>query len=294
MNNKKIVYKNNEKIIHINKEKYILKEKNKELKKIYNYLDNKNFINYLPLLNEYNEEYNLYPYIEEYIVSPEEKAKYLINLMIKLHNKTIINKEINIEEKYNEILEEIDSTYKYYLELQDHIETNQYMSPAEYLLIRNISSIYSLLNYSRNKLELWYEISKEANVRQVFLNGNISLNNYIYANKEYLKDWTMSKKGLVIYDFINFYQKEFMKLNMIELFNHYQEKFKYNEQELNLFLSIISIPKKINFNNNNYINTLNIREILLYTKKTHEFILYENKEKQETDEKEFKQEDNSI
>jgi len=279
----------NNKIIYKNNQKYLLQKKNKHIKQIHNYLENKDFSNFLPIIKSYNEVYDVYPYIEEIKISPEKKAKHLINLISKLHKKTITDKFINPDNIYEQIKEQINDTYKYYLDLQDNIESIQYMSPAEYLLIRNISTIYSLLNYSKNKLDNWYElIKKEKKERQAFLNGNINLNNYIYSAKEYLKDWNKSKKENVIYDFINFYKNEYLNLNMTNLFNYYQEKFKYNEIEKNLFFSIISIPEKVNLNNNNYINTLNVRKILLYAIKTHEFILKENKEEQDTYEKEFK------
>lgn len=287
-----ITYKNKQKIINTNNGKYIIKEKNINTKKIHNYLTNKNFFNFLPTLNNnQNEKYELYPYIEEKSLNNLEKATNLIYLMGNLHNKTTTYKPKNenkCQEKYENLSKKIDNVYQYYLDLQDYIETKQYMSPAEYLLIRNISSIYLLLNYSKNQLEKWNKLSKEnKKERHVLLNNNICLKNYICFDKEYIINWDNSKEDNVIYDFIKFYKKEYLNFEMISLFEIYQSKYQYTAEELSLFLSLITIPPKVILNSSNYINTLNVRKILLYVQKTHEFISKKDEKEKETDKEKF-------
>ena len=87
------------------------------------------------------------------------------------------------------------------------------MSPAEYLLIINISKIYSLLNYAKNKLNEWYK-NKETKERHVLLNNNLKLENFIISENNYLINWNKAKRGNVIYDFINLYKNEYFNLNM--------------------------------------------------------------------------------
>lgn len=288
MNNKKIEYNKKLKILNINNEKFIIKEKQKNIYSIYNYLDDIGFKNYLPIKSTY-KDYDVYPYIEEYNISKNDKAKKLIKTISKLHNKTITYEKINYNELYDGILQKIDYTYKYYYDLQDNIEAKQFMSPAEYLLIRNISSIYSLLYFSKNKIDEWYQLSKKKEKeRHVLLNNNLNLSNYIYEKKEYIINWSNAKRGVAVYDFVYFFKHEYLNLDMYSLFKIYQQEFKYTEEEQKLFLSLISIPKIVRLNKTNYLNTINIRNLLLYIKYTHEFISKENEEKQHTYEEKLK------
>ena len=49
---------------------------------------------------------------------------------------------------------------EYYVNLNDEIDKEIYMSPSNYLLVRNITKIYSAIYYCKTELEEFYNIVK--------------------------------------------------------------------------------------------------------------------------------------
>lgn len=280
---KKIIYKSKSQIVISDTNKYVKKIKQSNKKDLFNYLNNKGFKNYLPITEETNE-YEIYRYIVEEEYPKEDKAIEIVNTLSMLHTLTTTYQEINqnkIKELYEQTLNNLSELKTYYLELQDHIEIKEFFSPAEHLLMNNISNIYKAINYSNYKLEEWYQLMKiKKSQRYVQLHNNISLEHALKEDILYFINWDTSKKDLAIYDFINFYKNEFQNLEMNSLFKIYQSKFMYTDDEQLLFESLISIPPKILFSKNNYIDTLKVRQIIDYVVKTNEFLLENNKENQ--------------
>lgn len=278
----KIEIINNIQIINEDNKKYIKKKTKTSTNKLFEYLKNKQF-NYYPVPTEINNQYEIYPYIEETEI--KEKKVKLIEIIGELHNKTTTYEEIS-EELINEIYQAINneqtSLRTYYLDLQDYLETKEFPSPEAQLLLNNISNIYKAINFSEYKLSLWYEIIKSKDkIRKVQIHNNLSVANLIFNDKPYLINWDSSKRDIPIYDFINFYKNEFNNLEMNVLFEEYQEIFEYTEDEQLLFESIISIPPKITFKKTHLINTIEARKEINYIEKTNEFLLKKNKENQE-------------
>ena len=75
-----------------------------------------------------------------------------------------------------------------------------------------------------------------------------------------------------IYDLINLYYNHYLEFDFTELLDIYLSKYPLTTEELLLFLSIISIPKKIEYNSSEYKNVLNIRRQLDYIYKTSEIV----------------------
>ena len=285
---KNISYFNHTKIIDTKEGKYAIKVKKKDKEELFNYLKSKNFNHCLLLENTTREPFEIYRFIKENHLSPQEKASSLVYVLSMLHIKTTTYQEINLDnvkKVYEETIEKLNYLNNYYYDLQDYIETKIYMSPAEYLLMRNISKIYSALNFSRNILEKWYEeeISNKKE-RQVLLHNNLTLDHFLNGEELYLINWDCAKRGLVIYEFLNFYQNEYLYLEMESLFDIYKSKYQYTHTEFLLFLSLISIPPKIEFTKTNYINTLEVKRLIIYLEKTNHFISKEYKENKKTDE----------
>ena len=155
-----------------------------------------------------------------------------------------------------------------------------YFSPSVYLLIRNISKIYKLLNTGENLIDRRYNtVKEEKTFRKALLHQNLSTkilkqeeNNY------YLTSWDNYKKDLVIYDFINLYQNEYKSLEFSPLFELYNSKYKLNKPELLLLLSKLTLIEKITFNNQELTNAINTKYLIDYVTKTTEFISKYNKE----------------
>ncbi len=269
------------KIIINNHTKYQKNIKIKDKTELYNYLSSRNFTNYLEPLEETTQT-ETYRYIENNI-SKEDISLDLIYIMSNLHNKTTTYENISIDEIktiYEETKDELFRLKDYYYFLQDKIESNLYYSPSEYLLLRNFSEIYKLLNLGEKLIDKWYNITKEETTyRKALLHQNLSTKVLKQEGTNYyLTSWDNYKKDIVIYDFINFYQNEYQSLEMTPLFDLYNSKYQLIESEKLLLLSKLTLIKKINFNKKELENTINTKYLIDYIYKTKDFILKYYKE----------------
>ena len=285
-----ISYKRNTKIVNDGNTKYVIKVKKGNTEKIYDYLSGRKFNNFLASIDN-NRSYEVYPYIAEKEITKEDKAVDLVYTLSLLHAKTTTYQNIDLD-KVKEIYEEnqfkLNYLNSYYHDLQDYIESKQYMAPGEYLLIRNISRIYMLLTFSKHMLEKWYnEKQKLKKERNVFLHNNITLDHFLENENAYFINWSKSHRGIVVYDFLNFYQNEYKSLEMSSLFEIYQSKYKYTQDEYYLFLSLLSIPPKVEFTNSNYINTLNVSNLINYVEGVEKFTSKENEKYQKAHQEEL-------
>ncbi len=278
----KISYKGHSKILFTNKNKLICKNKKTNLLEIHNYLKAKKYDTFLPLLNNYNDNIEIYPYIEEKITDKSSKAIDLIYELSMLHIKTTSYEEVNldnIKKLFEDLTNRCNYLYKYYLDLQDYIENNVYMAPAEYLLIRNISLIYKALLLAKEKLNAWYN-TKEDKVRYVLLNNNLKLSNFLIGARNYFLNWNYSKRDRVVYDFLNFFQNNYLDIDMKSLYDLYQSKYKYTKNEEYLFFCLLLLPWEIDFNNSNYINTIKVKNLIIYIEKVLSFLEDNNIDKE--------------
>lgn len=281
----KITYKSKSMIITKEGKKYLKKIKKKNKEELYEYLRNKDFQNYLPYITV-ADNYEIYPFIEDQNIPSEDKAIELMQVLSFLHIKTTTYQELDINKMktlYETTKEKITYLKNYYYDLQEYLETKVFMSPAEQILMYNISSFHKALNYSEYKLDAWYKLKEtQKTERVVQLHNNLSLDHFLKDDIPYLVNWDKSTKDYVIFDFLNFYQNEFLNLEMTKLFELYQTKYQYTEDEKLLLEALISIPPKVTFLKSNYINTIETRKIITYVEKTNEFLLKNNKENEES------------
>ena len=253
---------------------YVLKE-NKGNNKVFSYLDARNF-NYYPSNKVLSDKYVLYEYLKDYNISDDERAIELINLVSLLHSKTTRYNSISIDDYkkiYEDIDNKIDKLYSYYSDLNELIEQEIYMSPSNYLLVRNISKIYSSLNYCKNELDNWYELVKESKKQRVALiHNNLSLDHLIRNENSYLISWDKSKFDNPIYDLYNFYKNNYEKIEFSSLLEIYQKRYPLKQNELKLFFILISLPDKIEFTNNDFNNCKLVDKMLDYLYKTDSII----------------------
>lgn len=185
-------------------------------------------------------------------------------------------KEIDLDNYkyiYEEINKEIEDIFNYYNTIMDNIELSIYMSPSNYLISRNISFIYSAINYAKRSIDYWYKlIENKRRVRVVTVHNNLSLEHYIKHDKPYLISWEKSKIDMPIYDLISLYNNHYLEFDFTEILQIYLNKYPLMEEELILLLAILSIPKKIIYNPSEYKNVLNIRRQLDYIYKTSELV----------------------
>ena len=223
------------KIVKINTAngKFIIKKSN-ENKDIFNYLITRNF-NYYPDIIDYDGKYAISKYIQGIDIPPEQKINDLISLVALLHSKTTYYKELDESEYkklYEDLTNNIEYLKEYYNDLITIIDSRVFMSPPEYLLARNISIINSSLNFCENKIEEWYK--KVSNL------------------DKYRVSWDKSKIDIPIFDLYKLYNNHALDFDFSDILKRYENIYPLKDEELLLLYILISMPKKIEFNNSNY------------------------------------------
>lgn len=279
---KKYTIIKNAKIIETDDGTYVIKPKQRSDKQqLYQYLSSRSFDYFPEPKNDLiKDDYEIYPFIQEVITPKEQKALDLIYMISLLHNKTTFYKEIDLDDIksfYEDTSNQLYYLEQYYYDLQSMIENHIYMSPSEYLLIRNVSKIYSAIYFCRHSLEKWYHIiSKKKKERYVLLHNNLELDHLLKGENTYLISWDQAKTGIPIYDFYHLYQKHYLDCDFISLLQVYESKYPLLEEEKLLLFLLLSIPDKIVLEHDEYQTCKKISDMLLYLDKTNELISKQN------------------
>lgn len=244
-------------LIETNQGKYMIKEKTRDDNKaIFNYLETRNFPYYPKILSDIDDNYTISEYQESIDMPEEQKMTDLIDLITLLHNKTTHYSEVD-EADYKKIYEDIENNIEYlnsyYIDVITVIESRVYMSPSEYLLARNISKIFSSLNYCRHELDNWLELVKtKRKQRFVVLHNHLELDHFIRNRNAYLISWDKAKIDLPIYDFYKLYKKHGLDFDFESLLRYYEKGYPLLEEERKLLFILISLPDKIEFDAEEY------------------------------------------
>ena len=269
----KITIRNSVKIID---DEYAIKKKKNNLGNIYNYLLSRSFDYFPKVVNDDGDNY-YYQYIKDISEPNEQKMIDLINLVSLLHNKTTFYKEVDIDDYkyiYESVTNLIDDTFNYYNVLIDNIDNDVYMSPSNYLVARNISIIFNALSYSKEGIDNWYKMVKDnRKIRLATVHNNLKLEHYIKGDKSYLISWDRSSNDIPLFDLITLYKNHYLEYDFINLFKIYFSKYPFSSDEMVLFLTIISIPSKIEYNSSEYKTVLLIRRIIDYIYKSNQIVL---------------------
>lgn len=264
-------------IIDTDDGKYVIKEKQRDRNfPIYDYLNSRNFNYYPKILSDDGDDYEVMEYIESSIMPEEQKLMDMIDLVSLLHSKTTHYKEVDIadyKELYEDIANNIEYLYSYYNDIITVIESHVYMSPAEYLLARNISRIFSALNYSKDELEKWYEIvEKKTKQRLVVLHNNLDMSHFIRNKEAYLINWDKAKIDMPIFDLYKLYKRHSLTYDFEEILRRYEKNYPLLPEERKLFFILIALPDKIEFNPNNYAMTKTVSHLIDSVYKTEHLI----------------------
>ena len=260
-------YKKEGKCIIID-DKYVIKPNKTN---IYEYLNYRNFNNYPDITIE--DSYEISEYIDEIEIPNEQKMIDLITIISNLHKKTTYYKKIsefNIEEIYEDIKNKLDSIKIYYDNLMNEVESTIYMPPSYYLLARNISFIYKMIEYSYNSLNKWKKnIENVDKIRVSIIHNNLKIEHLI---NDKLISWDNSKISLPIFDLYKLYINTYNEYDWNELLNIYFKNYPLKPEELLLFKILISIPLKLDFTNIEIDNVEEVNNKLDYLKLTYNFI----------------------
>ena len=257
LNANRYEFKNSVIIVDCCKGKYVLKPRlRKSNNNIFSYLNSRAFNYYPRIITDEDDDYEMMEYVEDVVISEEQKMFDLINLVGLLHSKTTYHKEVD-EASYKELYEHINNNiaylYSYYDDVASLIETKVYMSPSEYLLIRNISKIYYALNFCKTEIENWYEIIKnKRKQRYVVLHNNLSPDHFIKNENSYLISWESAKQGLPVFDIYKLYKRCGLNVEFHEILKQYEKNYPLLQDERMLLFVLIALPDKIEFNKNEY------------------------------------------
>lgn len=252
---------NNSYLIDDGNQKYIVKKNKTNLIDTFNYLASRSF-NSFPKYFKLND-YDVFEYKENSNISEEEKLYEIVNLLALLHLKTTRYSNTNLDDYkiiYEDILNKLNYLNDYYTELNNYIDSEIYFSPAQYILVRNISKIYSALSFCKNELDNWYDdVKTSTKTRKVLIHNNIDLSHALYNKVPYLINFNESKIDLPIYDLVKLYQKSYKIVDFSTLLNNYQSKYPLSSAELKLLFILISIPDKIVFTSDQFESIKNIK-----------------------------------
>lgn len=263
-----------QKNITIYNDEYIKKD-DKDNEEIYNYLESRDFHQYLKYQQRLDNS-SYYPYIKDLSIDKYQKGEDLINTVALLHNKTSYNKEIT-KEKYKKIHDNISGYInhldEYYYKLLESFEIIEYPSPSQSLFLSNYSKLLILFDFIKKENDSWYNSVQDKSKERVCLNhGNLSLEHLLKNDREYLISWDKSSFDSPILDIVTLYHNEWETLDFSSLLNIYLNKCKLTDEEKKLLFINIAIPKKIKVYNKEIENVNEIRKLFDYIFKTEELL----------------------
>lgn len=271
-------------IIISNNNKVICKKKcNKDITQLFNYLKSKDYNNIIE--SSYLNGYLIRDYISEIDITKEERIHELLYLITMLHIKTTHYKNYSLNDIklfYEKTTDEILKIKKYYIDIVDKNDIYLFLKPSINLLIRNISLILISLDNSKYFLDKWYEIVKNKQRKRVVVNhNNLKLTNMLVSDHSYLINFDNYIIDYPIYDLVSLFKNNYKYIDMIDSFNDYLSKYNLFNEEKYLFLSLLLKINKLDFNENEIINTRYINNLINYLEKVSFFLeKYMKSEKQ--------------
>ncbi len=255
---------------------FIIKEKNKDLNELYNYLISRGFDNFPKLIDSSRKDLNVFEYVDTINMPKEQMCDDIIDLIASLHNKTSYFKEVS-EDKFKSIYEDIKSNISY---LKNYFDTmyeigfsEEFMSPATYLFMRNFYKINAALDFCDREIDEWYELIKEeSKIRVSVVHNNLSIEHFLKGNKEVLISWDNYLIDTPIIDIVKLYKNEYLNMNFSEVLERYFYKFSLLPYEQKLLFVLITMPPEIKMSNDEFNKCKNISKVIDYVFKTEDLI----------------------
>lgn len=276
--------------------KYVAKKYNNDLIKVYGFLKTRNFT-YIPKIIFYDNGY-IYKYLNDYII-PDDKRMYdIIKIAALLHSKTVYFKDLSLDDVkaiYEDITQKINEAFKYYDDLIEKIEKDEFISPSGYLLLRNCSLIFSCISFSKQTLESWYnDIKEKRRVRKVLIHNNLDTDHIIEEEKPILISWDKAIIDIPIYDFIKLYKQNYDRYDFVSLYKEYNKIFPLTDDETKLFYTILFIPDIIDFKASEFINSTKLSKLFNYLLTTNDLFMKNQAKKSEKQNDNIDKENKSV
>lgn len=253
---------------------YVIKKTDIDYYYLYQYLFSRDF-NYVPNLSKDNRShYVVMDYEKDIEVDHNEKMKDLCNIVSLLHNKTCYFKEITLDkydELYHKLLNNILLIEEQYQKYFDSFLEKEIYSPAEYLFLRNYSLFYYSILASKDYLDRWKKrVGNKTRERVCLIHNHLELDHFIKNDKDYLISWERYRVDTPVIDLYHLYQNTYLKVDFLDSFLLYLDKFSWNKEELLLFLCMIHIPFELDFNTQERELCTKIRHLIIYLNKAME------------------------
>lgn len=265
---------------------FVIKPAKKDIISLFSYLNSRSFYNY-PKVIAKDDDYITYEYLKELETPKEQQLLDLILLVAKLHNKTVYFKEVT-EDKYKEIYDNIKDNViylrDYYSGIYDEAFNEIYISPAKYNFLLNYSLLNNDLAFILDELDEWFNLVKESNKQRVCLiHNNLSLEHFIKGMDSYLISWDKYTFDTPVMDIVNLYHNEYLTCDFSGILKEYLKNFKLSVDEEKLLFILLSLPDKVNFDDSEFNNTINVANLVDYIKRTEKLIrpYYTEKQKEE-------------
>mgnify|MGYP004568354391 FL=1 len=265
---------------------FVIKPAKKDIISLFSYLNSRSFYNY-PKVIAKDDDYITYEYLKELETPKEQQLLDLILVVAKLHNKTVYFKEVT-EDKYQEIYDNIKDNViylrDYYSGIYDEAFNEIYISPAKYNFLLNYSLLNNDLAFILDELDEWFNLVKESNKQRVCLiHNNLSLEHFVKGMDSYLISWDKYTFDTPVMDIVNLYHNEYLTCDFSGILKEYLKNFKLSVDEEKLLFILLSLPDKVNFDDSEFNNTINVANLVDYIKRTEKLIrpYYAEKQKEE-------------
>lgn len=253
--------------------KFVVKPKGqKDVKELFEYLKHRDFHYFPGLVDDSRSDVNIYEYVDDVNYPSDQKSVDMIKVVAMLHSKTSYNKEVR-EDKYKEIYDNLKENLEYYKtdyrQIVDKIEEKIFMSPSEYLFIRNSSKLMNQIGFCEEKLDDWYEKVKDKRETRVsVVHNNLSLDHFLKGQKDALISWDKSSIDSPVLDIYNFYQREALNIEFGSVLKEYLKHANLEECEEELLFILLCMPREIKFNEKEFQSCHEIGLSLDYVFKT--------------------------
>lgn len=272
--------KKNVYIIDTKEQRYVIKL-NTSNYDIYKYLISRGFPYFPENFNYQTDNYDLCLYLESDRENIDQKLMDYVELMALLHKKTSYKRAIDLDEIkkiYEQKKEEIENCKSFYLKMNDEIDQELFLSPSMYLLVRNISLIYYLLNNCMKSLNDWYnQIKDEKTIRISLLHNNTDLDHLIICDNKYFISWDKASFDFPVYELVDFLKKYYKLVNFKDVLFVYNKINPLSDLEKTFLMLNLLLPKKIALSSNTYQDVINLNNEITFLKKGYEIISKDKK-----------------
>ena len=271
----KITIKGNVKIIETEDKKVVIKKKSKDMNSLFDYLNRRNFLCYPNIEKETRNDVE-YEYYNEKKYFNQNDDEDFIRTIADLHYKTTYYKDVSrlkYKDIYNTLIDNIDYLKDYYEKYISEADIETYMSPSNYLFVRNYSIVNSSLFYIEKELNAWYNLVKDKTKERVsVVHNNLRKDNFLRSDKDLLTGWDNYMVDTPVLDIYKLYKNEYKNIDFKSMFKVYNDTFKLTKEELKLFFIMISMPKKLEKTDNEFNNVRNTKLFIDYMYRTNDFI----------------------